>query len=106
LYKAPHPQLSDKDSIFPTMIIDAKSVIITLIVVLVALTQGIKLIRKFALQIAQENHDAIAAMDQADEQKARKREREADAAASAAFAKVESALPSLAVVPASVVADV
>ena len=90
------------------MIIDAKTVVITLIVVLVALTQGIKLIRRFALQIAQENHDAIAAMDQADEQKARKREREADAAASAAFAKVANTLPNVAVAvaPASLEADV
>jgi hypothetical protein len=88
------------------MIIEAKSVIITLIVVVIALTQGIKIIRKFALQIAQENHDAITVMDQAEEQKARKREREADAAASAAFAKVESALPKVVPAPANLVADV
>lgn len=79
------------------MIIDAKSIIITLIVVVVAFTWGVKLIRKFALQIAQENHDAIAAMDQKEEQERLKKERVADAAASAAFAKVENALPKIAV---------
>jgi len=88
------------------MIIDAKSIILTLIVVFLAFTQGIKFIRKFALQIAQENHDAITAMDQAEEQLARKRERDADAAASAAFAKVESALPKIVSPPVSVGADV
>jgi hypothetical protein len=88
------------------MIIDATSVIITLVVIGIAFTQGIKLIRKFALQIAQENHDAISAMDQAEEQKARKREREADAAASAAFTKVESTLPKVAPGMAGLAADV
>lgn len=78
------------------MIIDAKSVIITLIVVGLAFSLGVKLIRKFALQIAQENHDAISAMDQAQEQERLKKERVADAAASAAFAKVENTLPTVA----------
>lgn len=43
----------------------------------------------------------VAAMDQAEEQKARKREKEADLAASAAFAKVETALPKEGAAPTS-----
>ncbi len=76
------------------MIIDAKTVVITLIVVVVAFVWGIKFVRKFALQIAQENHDAISALDQAEEQDRLKKERAADAAASAAYLKVENTLPS------------
>jgi hypothetical protein len=83
------------------MIIDARSIIVTLIIVGVAFTWGVKFIRKFALQIAQENHDAITAMDQAEEQERAKKERVADAAASAAFAKVENTLPTIAVKPRS-----
>jgi hypothetical protein len=74
------------------MIIDAKSIIITLLIVGLALTWGLKFIRNFALQIAQENHDAVVAMDQEEEQQRLKKERVADAAASAAFAKVEPLL--------------
>ena len=83
------------------MIIDAKSIILTLIVVAVAFIWGIKFIRKFALQIAQENHAAVAAMDQEDEQDRRKKERAADAAASAAFAKVGNTVPNVAAAPQS-----
>jgi hypothetical protein len=46
------------------MIIDGKSIVVTLIIVLAGLFYGLKFIRKFALQIAQENHDAVTAMDQ------------------------------------------
>jgi hypothetical protein len=74
------------------MIIDAKSILITLMVVSAAGIYGLKFIRKFALQIAQENHDAVAAMDQQEEQQRLKKERAADAAAAAAFAKVEPIL--------------
>ena len=74
------------------MIIDAKSIIVTLIVVFGAGIYGLKFVRKFALQIAQENHDAVAAMDQEEEQQRLKKERAADAAAAAAFAKVEPIL--------------
>ena len=74
------------------MIIDAKSVIVTLLIVAVAFVYGLKLIRKFALQIAQENHDAVSAMDQEEEQHRKKKERATDAAADAAFAHVESIL--------------
>jgi hypothetical protein len=74
------------------MIIDAKSVVLTLLIVAVAFVYGLKLIRKFALQIAQENHDAVNAMDQDQEQQRLKKERAADAAADAAFAHVEPIL--------------
>jgi len=74
------------------MIINSKSIAITLIIVCVAFSYGLKFIRQFALQIAQENHDAVAAMDQEEEQQRLKKERAADAAAAAAFAKVEPIL--------------
>ena len=74
------------------MIIDAKSVIVTLLIVAVAFVYGLKLVRTFALQIAQENHDAVTAMDQEEEQKRLKKEKAADAAADAAFAKVQPVL--------------
>ena len=75
------------------MIIDAKSIILTLAIVGVAGYFGLQLIRSFALSIAQENHDANLATDMSIEAKRAKREREADAAAMAAFAKVEPLLP-------------
>ena len=74
------------------MIIDAKSILITLVVVALAFIYGLKFIRQFALQIAQENHDAVVAMEQEEEAQRLKKERVADAAASAAFAKVEPIL--------------
>jgi hypothetical protein len=74
------------------MIIDAKSIIITLLVVATAGVYGLKFVRKFALQIAQENHDAVVAMEQEEEHQRLKKERAADAAAAAAFAKVEPIL--------------
>lgn len=74
------------------MIINAKTIVFTLAIVTIAMIWGLKFIRKFALQIAQENHDAVAAMDQQDEQQRLKKERSADAAAAAAFAKVEPLL--------------
>jgi hypothetical protein len=74
------------------MIIDAKSIIITLLVIAAAGVYGLKFIRQFALQIAQENHDAVVAMEQEEEQQRLKKERAADAAAAAAFAKVEPIL--------------
>ena len=74
------------------MIIDAKTIIITLVLVFFAFTYGLKMIRQFALQIAQENHDAVVAMDQQEEQQRLKKERAADQAAATAFAKVEPLL--------------
>ena len=74
------------------MIIDAKAIVVTLLIVAVAIVYGLKLIRQFALQIAQENHDAVTAMDQEEEQKRLKKEKAADAAADAAFAHVKPIL--------------
>jgi hypothetical protein len=74
------------------MIINAQSIILTLVVLVLACYGGLKFIRAFALQIAQENHDAIAAMEVADEDKRRKREQAADQAAESAFAKVQPIL--------------
>jgi hypothetical protein len=74
------------------MIIDARAIILTLLVVAVAFFAGLRMVRSFALSIAQENHDANAAMDQAEEEKRQKQERHADAAAASAFAKVEPLL--------------
>lgn len=70
------------------MIIDAKAIVLTLVIVTAACFWGLKFVRNFALQIAKENHDAVAAMDQEEEQQRLKKERAADAAADAAFAKV------------------
>ena len=74
------------------MIINAPTIIITLILVAVGLYGGLIFVRKFALQIAQENHEAMLAMDQEDEEKRLKRERDADAAAASAYASVEPLL--------------
>ena len=44
--------------------------------------------RQFALQIAQDNHDAVRAMDEQEETERKKKSARADAAASAAYEKV------------------
>ena len=75
------------------MIIDAKTITLTLVIVVVAFYFGLKFIRQLTLSIAQENHDANLAMDMTEEAKRAKRQRDADAAASAAFQKVEPLLP-------------
>lgn len=74
------------------MIIDGKSIVVTLIIVSAAFFYGLKFIRKFALQIAQENHECVTAMDQKEEEQRLKKERAADRAADAAFAQVEPTL--------------
>jgi len=74
------------------MIIDAKSIILTLLLVCLACYGGLKFVRQFALQIAQENHDAIKAMDAEEDEQRQKKERAADAAADLAFAKVKPIL--------------
>lgn len=75
------------------MIIDAKTVAITLVIVAVAGYFGLQFIRQLTLSIAQENHDANLEMDMTEEAKRSKRQRDADAAASVAFEKVEPLLP-------------
>ena len=71
------------------MIINFLSILTTLLLIAIASYLGLKVVRKFALQSAQEDHDAIAALDQQDEEQRLKKERDADAAAASAFAKVE-----------------
>jgi hypothetical protein len=75
-----------------TMIIDAKAIILTLAVVTIGCYFGLQFVRQFALQIARENHDAILAMDQAEDTQRRKRERAAEAAEASAFARVQPIL--------------
>lgn len=75
------------------MIIDTKTIIVTLLIVSLAAYAGLQFIRSFALSIAQENHDANLAIDMTEEARRTKRENDADAAATAAFAKVEPLLP-------------
>lgn len=75
------------------MIIDAKTITVTLIIVAFAFYFGLHFIRQLTLSIAQENHDANLAMDMSEEAKRAKRQRDADAAASAAFEKVQPLLP-------------
>ena len=75
------------------MIIDAKTVIVTFIIIGVGIYFGLAAIRSFALSIAQENHDANLAIDMTEEARRARREREADDAATVAFAKVEPLLP-------------
>jgi uncharacterized membrane protein len=65
-----------------------------LVVVVIALYFGLKFVRSFALQIAQENHEALLAQDEADDTKQKKKERAADAAAASAFAKVQPIMTS------------
>jgi hypothetical protein len=81
-----------RNSFIKKMIIDAKTIVVTLIVAAIALYAGLRCIRQFALQIAQENHDAVLAMDAAAEATRRKKEQAADAAAASAFAKVQPIL--------------
>ena len=78
------------------MIIDASTIVLTLLMVSVGLYGGLQLIRKFALEIAQENHDAMAILDQRAEEERVRKERAADAAASSAFAKVQPIVTQLA----------
>eukprot|EP00567_Pseudictyota_dubia_P004192 CAMPEP_0197457010 /NCGR_PEP_ID=MMETSP1175-20131217/44884_1 /TAXON_ID=1003142 /ORGANISM="Triceratium dubium, Strain CCMP147" /LENGTH=47 /DNA_ID= /DNA_START= /DNA_END= /DNA_ORIENTATION= len=47
------------------MIIDTKTVVITLVIVAIALYAGLQVVRRFALTIAQENLDANMAIDAA-----------------------------------------
>jgi len=74
------------------MYINAFSIVVTMIIVAIGLYFGLSFVRKFALQIAQENHDAVLAMDQSDEEKRLRKERQADIAAATAYAQVEPLL--------------
>ena len=74
------------------MIIDAKAIVLTLLLVLIGAYMALKVIRAFALQIARENHDAILALDQTEDQKRQKKVTIADAAEKMAYAKVQPIL--------------
>lgn len=66
------------------MVINALSVTLTLVIVLAAGYVGLYFVRKFALSIAQENHDAIRAMEAEDEAVMLKKN-QAEQAAESAF---------------------
>mgnify|MGYP001804264264 CR=1 FL=1 len=74
------------------MIIDSKTIALTLFVVVIAGYMGIKLIRAFALQIARENHGAILTMEAMEDEQRQKRERAAAAAETSALAAVQPIL--------------
>jgi hypothetical protein len=57
------------------MIINTHTIIITLVAIAAAAYLGLRAIRAFALSIAQENHDAVLAMDAKDDKDRRRRER-------------------------------
>lgn len=71
------------------MIIDAKTIVFTLIFICIAGYIGLRLIRSFALTIAQENHAANLALDTANEIQRSKRLKEADEMVASAFSNVE-----------------
>jgi hypothetical protein len=75
-----------------SMIINTPTIVLTLIIITIAFYGGLMLVRRFALSIAQENHDANRAADLAEQNRRAKREKMADAAAASAFAKVEPIL--------------
>jgi hypothetical protein len=74
------------------MYINVGTIILTLIIIAIVAFFGIRIIRSFALQIAQENHDAVMALDQKEQHIRLKREQAADAAAASAFAKLQPIL--------------
>lgn len=71
------------------MIINASTIIVTIIIVSAVGFGGLQLIRQFALQIAVENFEANQALDEKEEKSRKKKIALADAAASSAFQKVE-----------------
>jgi hypothetical protein len=71
------------------MIINAKTVIITLILITIVSYVGLHFIRQFALSIALENHEANQELDAKEDRERKKRIALADKAASDAFQKVE-----------------
>ena len=76
------------------MIIDGKSIAITFVIVSAAFVYGLKMIRKFALGIAQENHDAVKAFNREEEEERAKRERREMAVVEGAGAKAKAATKS------------
>lgn len=70
------------------MIITPITIVVTLIIISVAGYIGLFFLRKFALEIAQENNKAIRSMDAEAEEDRLKKEKRADAAAASAYEKV------------------
>ena len=75
------------------MIINAPTILLTLVIIAVAGYFGLSFIRQFALSIALENHEANVAQDTQEEKNRKKKMEAADAAANAAFQKVQPLLP-------------
>jgi hypothetical protein len=75
------------------MIINAPTILFTLVIIGVGGYAGLKLIRQFALSIALENHEANVAQDTQEEKSRQKKMEMVDAAANAAFMKVQPLLP-------------
>ena len=75
------------------MIINAPTILLTLVIIAVAGYFGLNFIRQFALSIALENHEANLAQDTEEEKNRQKKMEAADAAANAAFQKVQPLLP-------------
>lgn len=71
------------------MIINAKTVILTLILIAIVSYVGLHFIRQFAFSIALENHEANQELDAKEDRERKKRIALADQAASDAFQKVE-----------------
>eukprot|EP00523_Entomoneis_sp_CCMP467_P000961 CAMPEP_0168758786 /NCGR_PEP_ID=MMETSP0724-20121128/21885_1 /TAXON_ID=265536 /ORGANISM="Amphiprora sp., Strain CCMP467" /LENGTH=126 /DNA_ID=CAMNT_0008807685 /DNA_START=158 /DNA_END=538 /DNA_ORIENTATION=+ len=74
------------------MIINTSTIFLTLLLVVVFLYGGLQLVRKFAYEIAMENHEAVTALDNAAQAERLRKERAADEQAAAAYAKVQPLL--------------
>lgn len=75
------------------MIINTVTVVVTLVIISIAAYFGLFFLRKFALEIAQENNSAIRSMDAEEEEGRLKKEKMADAAAASAYEKVLQTSP-------------
>mmetsp|Transcript_47559 Transcript_47559/g.70411 ORF Transcript_47559/g.70411 Transcript_47559/m.70411 type:complete len:92 (-) Transcript_47559:317-592(-) len=75
------------------MIINTKTTIVAMAIILAAGHFGLRFVRAFALSIAEENHGTNLEMDNQTERLRLKREQEADAALASAVAKVAPLLP-------------
>ena len=88
------------------MIINAKTFILTTILILIVAYFGLHFIRQFALSIALENHEANQALDTKEEIRRKKKIELADKAASDAFRKVEPLIKTAGSRPSSPVEDI
>lgn len=74
------------------MIINTSTIFLTLLVIVIFLYGGLQLVRKFAYEIAMENHEAVTALDNAAQAERMRKERAADEQEAAAYAKVQPLL--------------